>query len=131
MSAIVNKISISEPVVSDEAGKNQESLKKQNTQITQEFEIKKVIQSVVKILKNILTTNMGELLRKNSLGNEKIILENVFFCKHLPLISIEDYLLRIIDLAEINTSTLILASIYIDRFCERTKFVMIPYNIYR
>lgn len=130
MSGNIIKVKIPEDTINVESQSKFE--KKINQTFKRENEINKVLQSLVKILKNIVSSNMAEFLRKNSSNKGKEMLNNdVFFSKHLPSVSIEDYFLRIIESTEISISTLILASIYIDRVCERTKFAMIPYNIYR
>lgn len=54
-----------------------------------------------------------------------------FYSKKIPTMSVQDYLRRIIKYSKVETSTLILSIIYIDRVCEREKYVLNLYNIHR
>ena len=55
----------------------------------------------------------------------------LFFSKTIPGISIESYLDRIIKYTKMETSTLILILIYIDRICEYNSLVLNKYNVHR
>ena len=49
----------------------------------------------------------------------------------IPSISLKDYIKRLVKYTKMNISTLILSIIYIDRFCEKYKYVLSYNNIYR
>ena len=54
-----------------------------------------------------------------------------FYSFHLPLISLESYLKRIFYLSKIDISTLIIAIIYIDTFCDNNRYILCINNIHR
>ena len=54
-----------------------------------------------------------------------------FYSKNIPLISIKDYLEHIYKYTKINTSTIILILIYIDRICNIHKCKLCFYNIHK
>jgi len=54
-----------------------------------------------------------------------------FYSKNIPLISIKDYLEHIYKYTKINTSTIILILIYIDRICNIHKCKLCYYNIHK
>ena len=54
-----------------------------------------------------------------------------FYSKNIPLISIKDYLEHIYKYTKINSSTIILILIYIDRICNIHKCKMCYYNIHK
>jgi len=55
----------------------------------------------------------------------------LFYSKNIPLISIKDYLEHIYKYTKINTSTIILILIYIDRICNIHKCKLCYYNIHK
>ena len=63
-------------------------------------------------------------------SKKEMINKTIFDLKRLPLISLYDYLYRIIKYTRINDNTLINALIYIDRIHEN-KFIITHYNIYK
>ena len=54
-----------------------------------------------------------------------------FYTKNIPLISIKDYLLHIYKYTKINSSTIILILIYLDRICNINKCKLSFYNIHK
>lgn len=54
-----------------------------------------------------------------------------FYSKKIPLISIKDYLEHIYKYTKINSSTIILILIYIDRICNMHKCKLCYYNIHK
>jgi hypothetical protein len=56
---------------------------------------------------------------------------NKFSTSNIPKISINDYLNRIETYSEIEKNTLIIALIYIDKFCQMSNIILTPYNIHR
>ena len=59
------------------------------------------------------------------------IKSDIFFLNHIPQISIEDYIKRIMKYTQMNISSLILAIIYIDKMCEIQKYILCFNNIHR
>ena len=57
--------------------------------------------------------------------------DNFFYLEPIPNISFGDYILHLMKYTHISISTLILAVIYIDKFCEKFKYVLTFHNIYR
>ena len=51
--------------------------------------------------------------------------------RNIPPISIKDYLERLCKYSKIDTSTIILILIYIDRICNIQKFKLTYYNVYK
>ena len=83
-----------------------------------------------------ISTTLNSILDQNKhLDNYKEILKaqspTVFSGNLIPNISIKDYLLRIQNYANIEKSTLILSLIYIDRLCQKYKFKINYFNIYK
>ena len=57
--------------------------------------------------------------------------DNLFYLDQRPNISFGDYIIHLMKYTHISISTLILAVIYIDKFCEKFKYVLTLNNIYR
>lgn len=77
---------------------------------------------IPQILLDILTENEEKSI---SCKND------VFYSKKIPSMNVQDYLRRIIKYSKLETTTLILSIIYIDRICERENYVLNLYNIHR
>ena len=54
-----------------------------------------------------------------------------FYSHNIPLISVKDYLEHIYKYSKINSSTIVLILIYIDRICNITKCKLSYYNIHK
>ena len=52
-----------------------------------------------------------------------------FYSRRIPLVSIQEYIEYIYKYTKINSSTIILMLIYIDRICNMNKFKISYYNI--
>ena len=85
----------------------------------------KIIKAIAANLKDIIEEN------RKMISLEYISKDNLFYLEHLPNISLEDYILYLMKYTQINVSTLILAIIYIDKFCDKFKYVLTLNNIYR
>lgn len=55
----------------------------------------------------------------------------IFTSKFIPKISVSDYLNRIVNYTKIEQSTLIIAFIYLNRFCEKQSILLNEYNTHR
>lgn len=89
------------------------------------------INEVASIISNALTEiiNINKDQEFSAMVNFQKI--SPFYCQVLPNISLEGYLKRIIKYTELEVSTLILASVYIDNFCEKNHFFLTKNNIFR
>ena len=88
-----------------------------------------IINTISDLLKDICqANNTTEVNNKNMAINKRI---KIFMLKKLPSISIKDYLLRLSKYSKICTSTLIFILIYIDRLCQKYKFKINYFNIYK
>ena len=85
----------------------------------------KIIKAIVANLNDIIEENRKRINRKY------ISKDNLFYLEKLPNISLGDYILHLMKYNNINISTLILAVIYLDKFCEKFKYVLTMHNIYR
>ena len=79
-----------------------------------------------------ISSNLEDLIMEN-LHNiyQLYIKSDIFFLNHIPQISIEDYIKRILKYTQMNISSLILAIIYIDKMCEKNSYILCFNNIHR
>ena len=54
-----------------------------------------------------------------------------FTSKKVPKISFGDYITRALNYTKINDSTLVIALIYMDRFCKNKKILLTEFNLHR
>ena len=87
------------------------------------------------ILQQIISENELTARRLKSIHDDDNTLDNcfssLFIGTHIPSISIENFIRRIIRYCKLEKSTLILSLIYIDRYCEYTKVILSKKNIHR
>ena len=81
----------------------------------------KLLKKICFLLEALINLNPVKQLRKD---------KTIFDLKRLPLISLYDYLYRIIKYTRINDNTLINALIYIDRI-HKNKLAITYYNIHK
>ena len=85
----------------------------------------------------IIIKKMSDLLEDicydntKNLKSEKNLHIKPFLMRNIPPISIKDYLERLCKYSKINTSTIILILIYIDRICNIQKFKLTYYNVHK
>ena len=84
-----------------------------------------IIKAIVANLNDIIEENLKRINIKYISKN------NIFYLEQLPNLTFGDYILHLMKYTHINISTLILAVIYIDKSCEKFKFVLTRHNIYR
>lgn len=83
------------------------------------------------IIKSI-SKNLKEIIKENIKNKQILFIKNdIFYYKHIPTITIEDYIKRIYKCTKMNLSSLINSIIYIDTFCEMNKYVLSMHNIHR
>ena len=89
----------------------------------------KLINIISDLLKDICNENNSiEVNNKNIEINKKI---RLFMLKKIPPISIKEFFIRLIKYSKISASTLIFILIYIDRLCQKYKFKINYFNIYK
>ena len=99
--------------------KEDESTKLQNLNL-----IKAISQTLTSILENNKKMpNFKEILKTQG--------KMVFSANLIPDISIEEYLIRIQEYANMETSTLIMSLILIDRLCQKANLTLTYHNIHR
>ena len=86
------------------------------------------IHIVSEIVKNLI-----EIMEENKqMGNDSISSsDNIFYLEQIPDISLENYIYHLLHYTNMSISSLILAVIYIDQFCEKIRYVLSMHNIYR
>ena len=113
------------PKVNDICDK--EKIKKENNKENMNY----ISEENLKIISSI-AINLEEIINDNYINYRNIFVQkDNFFTNFLPCISIEDYLKRLFYYTKINISTLILAIVYIDNFCELNGYILTLNNIYR
>ena len=82
---------------------------------------------------NAIVANLKEIIEENKKNNKNkyILKDNIFYLENLPPISLEKYVQHLVKFTQMNISTLILAVMYIDEFCEKYKYFLTLNNIYR
>ena len=82
---------------------------------------------------NAIVANLKEIIEENKKNNKNkyILKDNIFYLENLPPISLEKYVQHLAKFTQMNISTLILAVMYIDEFCEKYKYFLTLNNIYR
>ena len=80
-----------------------------------------------------IVSNLNDIIEENRkrINIKYISKDNIFYLEQLPNISFGDYILHLMKYTHINISTLVLAVIYIDKFCEKFKYVLTLHNIHR
>jgi hypothetical protein len=82
---------------------------------------------------NKLARAIGQILREiiQESNNKSDAQQDIFYSRKIPILSLEDYLKRIIKYSQIEASTLILSVIYIDKICQRKNYKICINNIHR
>lgn len=89
-------------------------------------EKKKIIEKISELFTEICDENKSDLNPNNS-----NTLMKPFISKHIPSISIKDYLTRLYKYSKINNSTIVLILIYIDKICNLNNFKLSYFNIHK
>lgn len=106
-----------------------------NTSVSTSFESQCPISPNLK--NHIITAivaNLKDIIEENKqAGNNKYTIwrDNVFYLDQIPPISLENYIRHLVKHTNMNISSLILSIIYIDKFCEKNKYILSLNNIYR
>ena len=104
-----------------------------NSSVSTSFENQyQIPESLKNQIISAITANLKEIIEENrQSGGEKYIHHDMFYLRVIPNISLVDYIKRLVKYTKMSISTLILSIIYIDKFCEKYKYVLSFNNIYR
>ena len=82
---------------------------------------------------NAIVSNLKDIIKENQKNNKNklIFKDNIFYLEDLPPISLEKFIQHLVKFTQMDISTLILAVIYMDEFCEKFKYILTLNNIYR
>ena len=80
-----------------------------------------------------IVNNLYEIMEENKqMGNDQLYLkDNIFYLEQIPNISLEYYIMHLLKYTNMSISSLILAIIYIDQFCEKFRYALTIHNIFR
>ena len=103
-----------------------------NTTSNTSFESQSPYTSYLKphIIKAIVN-NLNEIMEENKQMGNSQLKDNLFYLDQIPDVSLEEYIYHLLKYTEISISTLIIAIIYIDQFCEKYRYVLSMHNIHR
>jgi hypothetical protein len=73
--------------------------------------------------------NLLDIIKENS-QYKNYITKDKFYLSHLPSISLNDYIKRLVKYTNMDISTLINAIIYMDTFCEKQNYILCMNNVY-
>ena len=97
-----------------------------NNSEKEKAEKKKIIEKISELFTEICDENKSDFSPNNS-----NTLMKPFISKHIPSISIKDYLTRLYKYSKINNSTIVLILIYIDKICNINNFKLSYFNIHK
>lgn len=85
---------------------------------------------------SIINEALMEIINNNTNPNLKSLIKfqnslQTFYSPLSPIISLEEYLKRIVKFTSLEVSTLLIAIAYIDQFCSRTNYLLTKNNIFR
>ena len=84
------------------------------------------------LVSSIASIMVGIILFNKDKENEmKPNSEDILFSKRIPMLTIEDYLKRLIKYSKMEYSTIIIMFIYLDRIFLKEKFILCLNNVYR
>lgn len=82
----------------------------------------------------LIATIIEDIVEENkSYTEEELNMENnsIYYCETIPNISVKKYFERLISYSDIDTSTVILIGIYLDRFCYKAQFLLTKNTVFR
>jgi hypothetical protein len=113
--------------------KNIKDINIKNSYIMQSVNPNEINDNSEKIIIKKMSDLLSDICYDNTknLKSEKNLYLKPFLMRNIPPISIKDYLERLCKYSKINTSTIILILIYIDRICNIQKFKLTYYNVHK
>ena len=135
-SSSFNSEELSEEWLEDEDTKSQTDKEKEKEKENAIINLQDNIEIENLDLINSISNTLNTILEKNKhLSNYKDILKNqskMYFSSYtIPTITIKEYLTRIQIYSGVESSTLILALILIDKMCKRSGILLTYFNIHR
>ena len=135
-SSSFNSEELSEEWLEDEDTKSQTDKEKEKGKENAIINVQDNIEIENLDLINSISNTLNTILEKNKkLSNYKDILKNqskMYFSSYtIPTITIKEYLTRIQIYSGVESSTLILALILIDKMCKRSGILLTYFNIHR
>lgn len=82
------------------------------------------------IIIDSISFNLENLIRANQ-NVAQYCPQDLFFLSFIPKISLNEYIRNLVKQTNMEISTLILAVMYIDRFCYKNKYTITKNNIIR
>ena len=79
---------------------------------------------------NAISLSLKDIINDN-FQVEKFVKKDIFYLSFIPPISLKDFINRLYKYSKMDISTLIIAIIYIDYFCDNNKYILTLNNIYR
>ena len=79
---------------------------------------------------NSISLSLKDIINEN-IQIEKYVKKDMFYLSFIPPISLKDYIIRLFKYSKMEISSLIIAIIYIDSFCNKNKYILTANNIYR
>ncbi len=107
------------------------SIISKETEVNSSYESQTSKETDLKIhIINSISLNLQDIIKENK-PNESYIIQDIFYLSFVPPISLSDYINRIMKYSNMDISTLIIAIIYIDNFCDKNRYILTANNIYR
>ena len=103
--------------------KEVESISEINNQIEVNDDLKNIIIDSISF-------NLEKVIRRNK-NEAKVCPKDLFFLSFIPRISLNKYIRHLVKQTNMEISTLIIAVIYIDRFCSDKDYTLTKNNIFR
>ena len=128
MGEVINSSTVSTPSSSySDSSFNENSLSTHETKsfLTEKFNINKLSKQTIM---EKMTEIIEDVIEQKNCNQTK---KNIFYSKHMPNISIYDYLARIEKYTKLENSSLILTLIYIDRIYNKRDLDLNKFNAHK
>ena len=107
------------------------SIVSKETEVNSSYESQTSKETDLKIqIINSISLNLKDIINENK-SNGASAKQDIFYLSFVPPISLRDYINRIMKYSKMDISTLIMAIIYIDNFCDKHRYILTVNNIYR
>ena len=107
------------------------SIVSKETEVNSSYESQTSKETDLKIqIINSISLNLKDIINENK-SNGASAKQDIFYLSFVPPISLRDYINRIMKYSKMDISTLIMAIIYIDNFCDKHRYILTANNIYR
>ena len=107
------------------------SIASKETEVNSSYESQTSKETDLKIqIINSISLNLKDIINENK-SNGASSKQDIFYLSFVPPISLRDYINRIMKYSKMDISTLIMAIIYIDNFCDKHRYILTANNIYR